>query len=201
MGPSNRQLKLLRFFGIEVDDDCSVGAAGWEIGQLMSHSENRDLWRRYIYVTGDTSQESPHPVDVQPSDLLAADVPDEFDYRAAVRAAREEMVEQLLDGASPFDVPQPPVRFSGRAFLFTGKFDFGDRKACKQAVEAKGGTSAKSVTSSLDYLVVGTKGSPTWKKGRYGAKIERAVALRRTCGAPAVISEEHWKRALRRRRS
>ena len=37
---------------------------------------------------------------------------------------------------------------------------------------------------------------PPWAHGSYGRKIEAAVVSRRMLGAPAIISEEHWRRHL-----
>jgi len=73
----------------------------------------------------------------------------------------------------------------------TGKFDFGPRKACEELVLEKQGTAVKGVSASLDFLVIGTQGSPAWKRGKYGSKIEKAVLLRRQNGKPAIVSEDH----------
>ena len=50
--PSNRQLKLLRFFDVQISEKLSAGAAGWEIARLMEDVENCDRWRRYLTSLG-----------------------------------------------------------------------------------------------------------------------------------------------------
>ena len=42
-------------------------------------------------------------------------------------AMHQVIVSELAD-ASPFDQPQPPVEFTGRSFIFTGKFLSGTRE-------------------------------------------------------------------------
>jgi hypothetical protein len=45
-GASNRQKKMLRFFGIPFSTKLSVGAAGWEIATIMLNEGNRCGFRR-----------------------------------------------------------------------------------------------------------------------------------------------------------
>lgn len=196
--PSNRQMKLLRFFGVQVSDKLSAGAAGWEIVRILEGDANREQWRRYLFVTEDFDSDSP---DLKPFTREALDravVPYDWSASAAEREFREDLVAKLLDGVAPFDVPQPPVTFSGSTFVFTGRFEFGSRKKCEAAVLERGGALApsESVTHLVDYLVVGAKGNLQWKRETYGSKIEKAVVERRGHGTPAIISESHWRRYL-----
>ncbi|MCL2076319.1 MAG: BRCT domain-containing protein [Betaproteobacteria bacterium] len=218
---SNRQLKLLKFFGVPATSAWSQGAAGWEIAKIMKLQGNEELWRRYIFITGDVTGESADPVPVDPVSLWRVDVPSDFDYRAAVRRHRkevaadtlkedsraavrryhEEVAAEILEENSPFDIPQPPVTFEGCTFMFTGKFDYGTREQCEQMVVSLGGKAAgsKSVSSNLDFLVIGNQGNAGWRQGSYGNKIEAAVVKRRDTGMPAIISEDHFVSALKER--
>jgi NAD-dependent DNA ligase len=193
--PSNRQLKMLRFFGVDAPERLSAGAAGWEIARLMEDVENSELWRRYLYLTEDFDVDSSELKLFRREHLETVSVPWDWNPSVAERLFREELVAQLLDGASPFDVPQPPVVFDGSTFVFTGRFEFGSRKACEAAVLQRGGALAPSetVTHLVDYLVVGAKGNLQWKRDTYGSKIEKAVLERRGHGTPAIISEKHWR--------
>ena len=47
---SNRQKKILRFFHVSFSENITHGAAGWEIARLMASEQNRQDWRRYLYV-------------------------------------------------------------------------------------------------------------------------------------------------------
>ncbi len=66
------------------------------------------------------------------------------------------------------------------------------------AVIERGGKApdSKSVTHDVDFLVVGTQGSPQWKREAFGNKIENGILARRDFGSPAIVSEEHWKSFL-----
>jgi len=200
MNPAtNRQKKILRFFGIEFSPGITVGAAGWDIGLLLSNDECAERWSRYLLLTRDFGRDSDQLLPYDLDALDALDVPEDWDWREEVRAAaqehRDSLVAEVLEehDGSPFDRPQPPVSFAGTQFVFTGKFDFGSRKECQEAVTQLGASAPKSMTRSVDYLVIGTQGSPTWKKkGKYGRKIEAAIVSRREHGSPAIISEDHW---------
>lgn len=88
------------------------------------------------------------------------------------------------------------IEVTGRMFCFTGDFVFGQRSNCERAIEQRGG-SVGGVTKKLHYLVVGGLGSPEWKHGSFGTKIEKAVQYRQA-GAPLlIIHEDVWAASLR----
>jgi hypothetical protein len=128
-----------------------------------------------------------------PQALLDVVVPDEWSSRAAAQQFKDELISNILSDGSPFDSPMPTLAVGGNVFVFTGKFGFGSRDACQKAVTTRGGrTLNRDVSREVDFLVIGTKGSPAWKRGTYGNKIESALLSRREHGSPAIISEEHW---------
>jgi len=192
---SNRQRKLLHFFKVPFSPNISTGAAGWEIADIMSSPECREQWRRYLFLTGDFDSDTDtlKPFDI--ATLRAVQIPEDWSSSHALQQFRDELVaEMILNDESPFDRPQPEVILAKRTFMFTGKFTFGTRKACQDAVLTRGGSAPdqKSVSRLIDYLVIGTEGSKAWRKGAYGNKIEDAILSRRDYGSPAIISEEHW---------
>lgn len=199
MYATNRQKKLLRFLGVSFSPSISAGAAGWEIGTLMELEENRELWRRYLYVTEDFGSESEELYPYDMATLIATAVPAEWSASQAIGEFRSELVTAELVDGSPFDRPQPNVEFNRRVFMFTGRFEFGSRSACQCAVIERGGAapSQKTVSKDVDYLVIGYEGSKFWKRGSYGNKIEAAILARREHGSPAIISEEHWLKYLK----
>lgn len=66
-----------------------------------------------------------------------------------------EIGELAKTSSLPIDNPMPPVTFPNMSFLFTGTCAFGTRKQCQAATETLGGVNTKSVTKSLNYLVLG----------------------------------------------
>lgn len=195
---TNRQRKLLRFFAVPFSPNISVGAAGWEIAGIMSNDENREQWRRYLFLTGDFDSDTDALAPCDMEELRTVRIPEGWSSGDALRQFREELVSELIHDQSPFDCPQPEIHFANRTFIFTGKFSFGPRKGCQDAVTGRGGSAPdqKSVSREIDYLVIGTEGSKAWSKGAYGNKIEQAILSRRDHGAPAIISEAHWAAAL-----
>lgn len=93
--------------------------------------------------------------------------------------------------ALPLDPPSP-IEVTDRVFVFTGRFAYGPRTACEEAVRRIGGWPERSLTRRTDYLVVGVFGSRDWVQTSFGGKIEKAVNYRERFATPSIISEEHW---------
>lgn len=93
----------------------------------------------------------------------------------------------------PLDDPFPRIDFPGRAFCLTGTFHSGPRHLIKQVIENKGGTVLDSVTKKLDFLVIGSLCTASWKHSAFGTKILKAVDIRASGGKLAIVSEEHWR--------
>jgi len=92
------------------------------------------------------------------------------------------------------DVPR--VEFTGTRFCLTGEFVFAPREKCVAAIEQRGGTVSGGVTKKVRYLVVGGLGSPEWKHGSFGTKIEQAIRYKRD-GLPIIIvHEDRWASSL-----
>lgn len=121
---------------------------------------------------------------------------------------REDLLELLKQisgnrfeetGAAEPEAPAVPgdaidgISFAGKRFCFTGKFAFGTRKRCEEAVIALGGIADGDVTKALDYLVLGCGVSKDWKHESYGRKIERAMSLREEgASRPVIVAERDW---------
>ncbi len=188
---SNRQKKLLRFFGVRFDESISIGAAGGEIGSLMSNEENVKKWDKYLFLTQDFDSETSK---LRPFDLRAleqTEIPENWNSKQAIDSFREKIASQIVSSKSPYDSPEPEIIHKGFTFCFTGKFELGQKSDCEKIIVENSGTIMKSVNSELDFLVIGEKGNPSWKRGKYGTKIEKAIILRRERGNPAIISEKH----------
>jgi NAD-dependent DNA ligase len=196
------QLKVLRFFAINIGRPITKGLAWRIIGRLFSDPANKHLWAAYVYTTGN---EDPTSEDILPHDkaaLAEITIPDDWRLKrgpgmpSAKRKAVEELVRDVLRDGSPFDDPPPDVSFKGTTFCFTGRFEFGSRRDCQEAVVARGGFFTNQVNSSTDVLVIGCDANPTWAKGSYGRKIEEAMVLRMQQDRPVIIPEAHWTALL-----
>tara|TARA_R110002072_G_scaffold64_9_gene434 strand:- start:36727 stop:37335 length:609 start_codon:yes stop_codon:yes gene_type:complete len=92
----------------------------------------------------------------------------------------------------PLNNPVPIVTFEEKQFIFSGTFAYGTRKDCQGVITKLGGYNAKSVSQSVDYLVIGSYVTDSWIHETFGRKIEKAVANREKGLGVAIISEEHW---------
>lgn len=96
----------------------------------------------------------------------------------------------------PLNNPEPALDWATRSFVFTGIMAYGPRKICEQLVTERGGIIASSVSRKVHYLVIGAIGNEQWLTSSYGTKIKKAVELRETGSPIALISEDHWQRAI-----
>ncbi len=101
-----------------------------------------------------------------------------------------------FSSALPFDRPPPTIIFPAGIFCFTGKSVWGSRRQCHSAVLERGGDVRDTITRDLTFLVVGIVGSRDWMHTTHGRKIEKAVKLRDQGCPLAIVSEEHFVRAL-----
>jgi NAD-dependent DNA ligase len=92
--------------------------------------------------------------------------------------------------------PPPEIFFAGRRFVLTGKFNYGSRRQCEQAVEARGGICTEAVGVKTDVVVIGSHSSRDWAQTAFGRKIEQAAANVKAGRPTVIVSEEHWVRFL-----
>lgn len=90
----------------------------------------------------------------------------------------------------------PVIDFAGRRFCLTGDFVFGPRDVCAAAIQRRGGEVISGITKKLNYLVVGGLGSPEWKHGSFGTKIEKAIQYRADGVPLMVVHEDLWAGSL-----
>ena len=106
-----------------------------------------------------------------------------------------ELGEVLKSTTLPLCQPAPAIRFRGQWFCFTGKFIFGERNKCQEAVIQRGGL-AGNLTQRTDVLVIGAYATDSWKHSSFGEKILKAVEMRESGFPISIVSEEHWNECL-----
>ena len=74
---SNRQLKVLQFFGFSIDEHITKGFSSRIITDLFRHHDKRSVWEKYVYLTGDVGQESPNLLPFDPAQIESTIVPDD----------------------------------------------------------------------------------------------------------------------------
>ncbi len=197
---TNRQMKVLRFFNPCYVNRISKGEASRLITQIFMIPGNRELWMRYVFVTGDEGQDS---MDLQPFDLhhlRTVAVPGDWKPHASKIKKKSgfekerllKMATDILKDGVPFDNPVPTIEYPGKGFCFTGKFRFGSRSRCADAVTRKGAFAHDNVTRDTDYLIVGGDLSPAWSHESYGTKIEKALMYKLEGQPVSLVIEEDW---------
>lgn len=90
------------------------------------------------------------------------------------------------------------IDFPDKSFCLTGEFVFGPRKSCEDAIARRGGNVLAGITKKLHYVVVGGLGSPEWKHGSFGNKIEKAIQYRRSGQPLLIVHEDVWAASMSR---
>jgi NAD-dependent DNA ligase len=126
-------------------------------------------------------------------DILDAEESDELLKILHIISGESSEIGELAKTTSlPINNPPPPITFEGQSFLFTGTCAFGTRKQCQEATDTLGGINAKSITKSLNYLILGTYVTDSWAHENFGRKIEKAMTYRDNGLPLIIITEEHW---------
>ena len=89
------------------------------------------------------------------------------------------------------------VDIADKLFCLTGDFVVGDRNTVDTLLRMKGAELSTSVTSRVDYLVIGTLASRDWLYTSHGRKIEKALLLRREGAGITIITERSLLRFLK----
>ncbi len=159
----------------------------------------------------DWRQEHPDAVEQWPVNILADRLQRIFADGVVDETERRDLAELLQsivggkaglvlgeDAAAdlPVDRPEPDINWSGAVFVFTGKFAFGPRSACEDAVGRLGGVCERRITRKTKYLVIGTFGSRDWIQTSFGRKIEKAVQYRDSGSPLVIVAEDHWAGSL-----
>jgi NAD-dependent DNA ligase len=93
--------------------------------------------------------------------------------------------------------PPPALTFAGYEYVLTGRFAYGTRKKCEQAVVDRGGSVHSDVRARTNVLVIGTFGSEAWVRSSWGRKILAAMVARNAGRPIRIVAEEHWVAHLR----
>lgn len=72
-------------------------------------------------------------------------------------------------------MPEDMIDVNGLKICITGEFALGDRSDVEKKLTDLGAELTGSVSGKTDFLIVGNKGSATWKNGSYGGKIAKAL--------------------------
>lgn len=90
----------------------------------------------------------------------------------------------------------PEINFDGSTFCFTGASSKYKRNELEKIVAVLGGKSAKNISKSVDYLVIGADGNPCWAYSCYGRKVEAAVSLRKEGYSLVLVHENDFHDAI-----
>ena len=198
---TNRQIKVLRFFGeLKDSSNFNKGTASRIITSIMMVPENRELWQKYVYLTNDVSQDTPDLVPFDIEELRNTQISEDWrpkgskikKNRGIEKERLIELATNLLMDGVPYDEPVPEIIYPDKYFCLTGKFNYGKRTDCESVITNKGGITQKGPTHDTDYLIIGSEISSSWATESYGRKIEKVFMNRFDGIKTAILSEEDW---------
>ena len=80
----------------------------------------------------------------------------------------------------------------GKTFCLTGDFSYGSRKSVQEYLVSLGGIAKSGVSQSVDYLIIGSKGSDDYAYGNYGSKAKKAMELQNQGHHIQIIHEREF---------
>ncbi len=87
------------------------------------------------------------------------------------------------------------LQFDRKVFVFTGQLAAMRRRQAEESVKARGGMVAGKVSMATSYVIVGSRGSASWKFGEDGGR--KLAAARFQHGTRAeIIGEAEFLQAL-----
>jgi NAD-dependent DNA ligase len=198
MRSTTRQRKVLQFFEIPDWENKSAEEASNLINAIFANPESENLYDRYIYLTQDFDRDSDQLKPFTMEEILAVDIPRGWDRRSHQKVADAGRISKFVAEEGMFCSPPPEIDWVDSVFVLTGRFTFGTKKACEQAIVAKGGEVHDKVSTQTDYLVVGQKGNLAYSNPEqgYGGKVKEAIKFRSDRGKPRIIEESHWTGSL-----
>jgi BRCA1 C Terminus (BRCT) domain len=90
----------------------------------------------------------------------------------------------------------PEIEFSQAKFCFTGASTRHTRADLSSIVRRLGGEVVSSLTSTVNYLVIGADGNPCWAYACYGRKVEKAVEMRKAGVRLLLVHENDFHDAV-----
>lgn len=91
---------------------------------------------------------------------------------------------------------QIDLELQDQVICLTGNFNFGQKEQLEKLIILKQGIISKSVTKKVDYLIIGNKGDSSYKYGKHGAKINKALMMQGEGHRIALISETKLMKVL-----
>ncbi len=101
----------------------------------------------------------------------------------------EQELLKLLDAFINPQTENVEIDFQGKSVCLSGEFNYGHKKQVENLLLDRGAIISKSVTGTLDILILGESGSAAWKYGNYGAKYEKARQLKENGKAIVIVKE------------
>lgn len=87
----------------------------------------------------------------------------------------------------------PAFSIKGKNICLSGNFDLGDEPYLIKTITERGGTIKNTVSSRVDYLIVGNQRHEMWKYGAYGTKVVDANRINEKGGHIIIVSENVLK--------
>jgi NAD-dependent DNA ligase len=178
------------------------------IGAVMADGVLHDSEIQYL---NDWLERSSLAVAYWPGNLIAKKVSEILEDGVVTEEERNELtvtLNEIFNGNlkkatdkfvdSPLELDQiDSLEFEGNVFLCTGDFaHLGGKAQSELLIQKRGGLVVGNISKKVNFVVVGGLGSPTWKHGNFGTKVEKAIEYRAAGEPVKIIHEETWARFL-----
>lgn len=118
-----------------------------------------------------------------PFDKIKAVVEDVLEDNIISLTEYDELMNLFNEFVDPVkkDQSHEKIDFKDKLFCLTGDFKYGTKDEIENLIVSKGGKRKDNITTKVNYLIVGGKGSEAWSMGNYGSKVKKAIEFN-DCG-------------------
>lgn len=156
---------------------------GISADRVINECESENL-RAWMNENSDMSENPTFALVKEEIDAVLADGKIEPDEEDRLLKLFERIIYPMEESTSE-------IIFTDRRFVLSGDFSFGSKSEVEAVIRERGGEVAKSVSSKVHYVVVGSRGSEAYAHGNYGTKVKKAMELQDKGKPIQVITESH----------
>ena len=125
-----------------------------------------------------------------PFDKIFSSINKVLDDNIITEEERSSLLLLMNNLLNPVEVCCSKIdKIDGAKICLSGNFESMAKADFAKSLENRGAIIKNNVSSSLDYLVVGDKGSELWSQGNYGTKVKKAMELNEKGSSIIIVKE------------
>lgn len=154
---------------------------------ITSDLTDEKIFELYVWM-----KDNLHLAGNYPFDAIFSKIGEILDDGIITEEERESLISLLQIHADPVSNQSDDLDddLAGSTVCLSGDFQMASKAIVTATLEHRGVKVSNAITSKVDYLIVGGKGSAAWSCGNYGSKVKKALELQEKGKNIKIIREE-----------